>query len=538
MKGGPAGREDVKMKKTWCLLLALALLLSLFGNALAEDEKSVNIGVTSTLTTINPLAVDNTEVVRTAVSLVFLPLVELDEQMNFVPQLADAITTEDNLTFTIHIQDAAVWSDSQPVTAQDVAFTLALGADPDSFNVALPLYSIAGTDDDGFIEAGASEISGVQVLDEKTLTVTTKWPTALYTFENNFGRYLFTVPSHVLRDVPRAELLSYPWFNKPDVISGPYFIAEADLQHYVHYQANPDYFLGAPKIKYLNLNVVADSQLLSGLRSGEIDLVQQTMGSIPVEDYEAVKSLPGVTAIDGTPITNESIFINTAKVSDVRIRQALLYGMDRASMVEELLGGSGEVVDGFVVSASPYFSADLPVTEYNKEKAAELIAQAKADGANTDLVWYVRSGESAWGYAVQYFASEFEEMGLHIEFRTVNIDRLMEVAGNGEHDIMSVEYTYMPLDPYTDIVWLLGGEGSWTNYSDPKVDEALALSQELTSLEDVVAQYRIVDEAMQQDAPMISGWVLSTLGAVNDRLTGVRPNVYGTFANVQDWDIQ
>jgi len=96
----------------------------------------------------------------------------------------------------------------------------------------------------------------------------------------------------------------------------------------------------------------------------------------------------------------------------------------------------------------------------------------------------------------------------------------------------------MPLDPYTDIVWLLGGEGSWTNYSDPKVDEALALSQELTSLEDVVAQYRIVDEAMQQDAPMISGWVLSTLGAVNDRLTGVRPNVYGTFANVQDWDIQ
>lgn len=526
------------MKKTWCLLLALALLLSLFGNALAEDEKSVNIGVTSTLTTINPLAVDNTEVVRTAVSLVFLPLVELDEQMNFVPQLADAITTEDNLTFTIHIQDAAVWSDGQPVTAQDVAFTLALGADPDSFNVALPLYSIAGTDDDGFIEAGASEISGVQVLDEKTLTVTTKWPTALYTFENNFGRYLFTVPSHVLRDVPRAELLSYPWFNKPDVISGPYFITEADLQHYVHYQANPDYFLGAPKIKYLNLNVVADSQLLSGLRSGEIDLVQQTMGSIPVEDYEAVKSLPGVTAIDGTPITNESIFINTAKVSDVRIRQALLYGMDRASMVEELLGGSGEVVDGFVVSASPYFSADLPVTEYNKEKAAELIAQAKADGANTDLVWYVRSGESAWGYAVQYFASEFEEMGLHIEFRTVNIDRLMEVAGNGEHDIMSVEYTYMPLDPYTDIVWLLGGEGSWTNYSDPKVDEALALSQELTSLEDVVAQYRIVDEAMQQDAPMISGWVLSTLGAVNDRLTGVRPNVYGTFANVQDWDIQ
>ena len=526
------------MKKLVSLALVFALLLSLTGLAAAEDEKSVNIGVTSTLTTLNPMACDNTEIVKYAVSLVFLPLVELNAELEFVPLLAESITTEDNLTFTIKLRDEACWSDGQPVTAQDVAFTLVLGADPVSANVALPLYSVEGTDEDGFIESGAKEIGGVKVIDEKTLTVTMKWPTALYTFENNFGRYLFPLPEHVLKDVPREELLTYAWFNKPDVISGPYFITEADLQHYVHYQANPDYFLGAPKIKYLNINVVAAAQMLAGLRSGEIDLVQQTMGSIPVEDYEAVRALPGVTAVTGTPITNESIFINTAKVSDVRIRQALLYGMDRQSMFEALLNGNGEVIDGFLVSASPYYSAELGVTAYDPEKAAALIAEAKADGANTNLTWYVNSSESTFNQAVEYYAALFEEMGLHIDIRTVSLAALMEVAENGEHDIMSVEYTYAPVDPYTDVAWLPGGEGSWTGYATEETDAALALSQELTDVDAIAAQYLIVDQAMQEDVAMISGWVIATLGAVNDRLTGVTPNVFGTFIDVQNWDIQ
>ncbi|MBE5808395.1 MAG: ABC transporter substrate-binding protein, partial [Clostridiales bacterium] len=331
------------MKKLLSALLVLMLALALVTPALADDDKVVNIGVTSTLTTLNPLAMDNTEIVKYAVSLVFLPLVELDSQLSFVPQLAESITTEDNLTFTIRLQDGAVWSDGTPVTAEDVEFTLVLAADPDSANASLAMYAVEGTDDDGLIEAGAEHISGINVVDDSTLTVTMKWPTALYTFENNFGRYLLTVPKHVLGEVPRVELLTSAWFNAPDVISGPYFISDFDLQHYVHFTANEAYFLGKPNIRYLNFNVLAASQMLAGLQTGEVDLVQQTMGSIPVEDYEAVRALDNVTAVNGTPVTNESIFINTARVPDVRIRQALLYGMDRQGMFEALLGENGEV---------------------------------------------------------------------------------------------------------------------------------------------------------------------------------------------------
>lgn len=527
------------MKKLLSLILAAVLALSLFPAALAqEDSKVVNIGVTSTLTTLNPLAVDNTEIVKYAVSLVFLPLMELNSDMEFVPQLAKEISTEDHIHFNITLQDDAVWSDGTPVTADDVAFTLAIGADPVSANIALPLYSIEGTDDDGFIEEGAKSISGVVVTDEKHLTVTTKWPTALNTFRNNFGRYLFTVPKHVLKDVPRDQLLTYDWFNAPDVISGPYFITDFDLQHYVHYQANADYFLGAPKIKYLNIVYYAAPSLLGGLKSGEIDLVQQTMGSIPVEDYEAVRALDNVTASAGTPVTIESNFINTANIPDVRIRQALLCGMDRQSMVENLLYGNGVVVDGFLAPVSPYFSEELGVTEYDPEQAAALISQAIADGAKTDYVWYVNSSEASWNQAVEFFAAMFEDWGLHIQVRPVPLDVLMATAESGEHDIMSVEYTYAPVDPYTDVAWLLGGEGSWTGYTTDAVEEALLNSQSLDEDKDITAQYLIVDQAVQQDVPMIAGWALATLGAVNHRLVNANPQVFGTFINVQEWDIQ
>ncbi|MBQ9301258.1 MAG: ABC transporter substrate-binding protein [Clostridia bacterium] len=525
------------MKKLLVILLACVMLASMTGIAAAED-KVVNIGVTSTIATLNPMAMDATEIVKYATSLVFLPLLEADSELNFVPQLAEDITTEDNLNFTIKLREDAAWSDGTPVTAQDVEFTLILSADPQCANISLAMYSVVGVSDDGLIEANAPSIEGVQVVDEKTLTVATKYPTALSTFKNNFGRYMLVLPKHVLQDVPRDQLLTYAWFNSPDVISGPYFINDFDLQHYVHYVANENYFQGAPKIKYLNINVVAPAQMLAGIRSGEIDLVQQTMGAIPIEDYDAIKALGGVRSVSGSLMTNELVFINVEKVPDVRIRQALLYGMDRATMQQTLLGDGGELVDGFLVSASPYYSRELGLTAYDAEKAAELVKEAKADGASTELTWYVSSEESVWGNAVQYFAAMYEEIGLKINIHTLDLANLMEVVSNGEHDILSVEYTLMPADPYTDIAWLIGGQSLWTGYTSPETDEALALCQSLTDEEGIAAQYLVINRAVQRDVPVISGWVIGKLGVVSDRLVNANPDVFGTFVNVHEWDVR
>ena len=523
------------------MLLALALVMALACAALptacAEADKTVNIAVTGTISTLNPLLMGATEVVKYANSLVFLPLVEQNADMAFVPQLAESITTEDNLTFTIKLQDDAAWSDGVPVTSKDVAFTFLCMASPESFNPNMAMYAIEGTDDSGMVESGATEISGIRIVDDKTLTVTTKWTTALNTFQNNFGRYILTLPEHVLGSVPKDQLQSYDWFNHADVVSGPYHVVDADLNHYVRYEANESYWQGTPKIKYLNINVLDSAQLLPGLKSGEIDLVQQTMGDILLEDYDGVRALDNVTVTMGTPITNQSIFINMNTVTDVRIRQALLCGIDRQTILDGFMHGNGEIVDGFLCSKAPYYDESLGVTPYDPEKAAALIREAVADGASDHLTWYLNSGDSTFVQAGNYIAAMFQELGLTIELKTVDLDTLMSVAGEGTFDVMSVQYTYNPLDPYTDVSWLLSADG-WTRYNNEEVSAVLLDSQSYNDDAQVRAHFLVVDQHMQQDVPMISAYVISNMGATSNRLKNCTPDVFGTFINVHEWDIE
>ena len=82
----------------------------------------------------------------------FLPLVALDENAEFENILADSITTEDNIHYTIHINDDATWSDGEPVTSTDLAFTMQRLASPVIANPAMMLYALVGTDDEtGYI---------------------------------------------------------------------------------------------------------------------------------------------------------------------------------------------------------------------------------------------------------------------------------------------------------------------------------------------------------------------------------------------------
>ena len=87
-------------------------------------DKIVNIGVTNVIGSLNPLLLDATEVNKYAISLMFLPLVDLDNNLDFVPQIASEITTEDNLTFTIKVNPEINWVDGEQVDANDVIFTL------------------------------------------------------------------------------------------------------------------------------------------------------------------------------------------------------------------------------------------------------------------------------------------------------------------------------------------------------------------------------------------------------------------------------
>lgn len=502
----------------------------------ASGEKIINVGVTNTIGSLNPLLLNGGEINKYATGLMFLPLMELDADLNFEGMLADSITTEDNKNFIVHIDDAATWSDGTPVTADDVVYTALRLASPVIGNTAMMYYVFEGVGDDGFVEEGAESIDGIQKVDDKTVQFTTKEEMPITTFENSYARYLLTLPKHVIEQYSEEELSTADWFNHPDVVSGPFIVTDFDVDHYISYEANKDYWKGAPKIDKLNIKIVDGSQLYAGLQSGEIDITQQTMSDIPQEDYESVEALDNVDVVYGSPVTNQSVFIQTKNVPDVKVRQAMLYAIDRQQILEELLNGHGEIVDGFLSSASPFYDDSLTPVSYDPEKAKALLEEAGWDGSQT-IRFYVNSGDSTFVNAASIIAAEWAAVGIKAEIQTVDFATLMSVAGTEDYDVLAVQYTYAPVDPYPDVAWLLGGEGSWTGYSDDTLNDALTKSQLTSDPEETKELFSVVDKKVQEDVPMFSAYVISAQGAVSKRITGAAPSVYGFFNDVQNWDV-
>jgi len=506
------------------------------GTAKANKD-IVNIGVTDTLGSLNPFAIDQTEINKYATAMMFLPLVELNEKMEFEGALADSVTVKDNKVFTIHIAKDAKWSDGQPVTSDDVAFTLTRLCSPVIANVTLQMSAFAGTGDDGFIAKGADTFSGVKVLDDKTLTLTTKEPMSLVTFENTYARYIMTVPKHVLGSVSEDELAKDPWFNKPTVVDGPYMATAVDSDHYISYEANKNYWKGAPKIAKMNIKIVSADQILPGLKSGEIDFIQPTMAATPQEDDASIEKLENVSVTYSDPVTTQSMFLNTKNIPDARVRKAILYAIDRQMLLKNLLKGKGEIVDGFVTSVSPYYDKSVQATEYSQEKAKALLKEAGWDSGKT-LTYYINSGDTTFVNGSNVIKEELRQVGVNVDIRTVDLTTLMDKASSQSFDLMTVQYTYAPVDQYPDIMWLLGGPGSWTNFASDTVNEALAKTQTSTNNDELKRQYTAIDKVVQDQCPMIDLYVIRSLGAANKSLKNAHPNVYGSFTNIQDWEFE
>ena len=410
------------------------------------SDDIVNIGVTDTLGTLNPLLMDGGEINKYATSLMFLPLVELNSKLEFEGEIADSVTTEDNKNFIVHIDEKATWSDGEKITADDVVYTALRLTSPVIGNTSMMYYVFEGVGDDGFTEEGAESIDGIKAIDDATVQFTTKDEMSLTTFENSYARYLMTLPKHVIEQYSEEELKTVDWFNHPDVVSGPYMVTDFDVDHYISYKANENYWKGAPKIAKLNIKIVSGSQLYAGLQSGEIDITQPTMSVIPQEDYDSIEGLSNVNVVYGEPVTNQSVFIQTKNVPDVRVRQAMLYAIDRKMVLEQLLKGKGEVVDGFLSSASPFYDDGIVPVEQDVEKAKELLAEAGWDGSQT-LRFYVNSGDGAFVNAANVFVAQWAAVGIKVEVQTVDFATLMSVAGTNDYDILAVQYTYAPVDP-------------------------------------------------------------------------------------------
>ena len=536
-----------RAKRTLTVFLTLAILLLGAGGAgrqVQAAEGIVNVGVTYTFNTLNPLLYDATIVNHAAISLQFQPLVELKSDMEFEYLLADEVTTKDNLTFKIHLNDEANWSDGEPITADDVIFTILKTTSKGVGNLNVYNYSnFEGFDEGGQVadDASLEDVPAIQKLDDKTLTLTSQKPIPLNSFLASYLRYIYPLPSHILGDQSSEELRTSTWFNAPDVVSGPYKLVDLNLDHYAAYTANEDYWRGAPQIKSLNLKVVQGSGILAGLQSGELDVVPATMAAIPVEDQAVISGMEGLTASYDKPLTNNYLFINLESVPDVHVRRAILQGVNRQLLLEGFLQGQGEITDGFLNSYSPFFDDQLEAAAFDPEAA-------KAEMAETEwiqdepLLFLINSGDPLMTNVANVIVQQLKDLGIEVKVQAMDLGSLLGEVNQHKYDLMAVQYTMVPIDPLADIVWLAAsGEeaDNWSNYRSAEMNElldqaALVKDGDTEGMRDLMGQ---IDRLIQTDVPLVNLYVESPLSVVSDRVSNVSPGSYGMFNDVHTWSL-
>src|SRR5690625_2076647 len=458
----------------------------------------------------------------------------------FVPRLGE-FQTEDNQTFTITLNPEAMWTDGEPVTADDVAFTLNTIAHPDTLiTVGAKIAMLEGTDEGGKMEEGMEELPGVEVVDDHTLQVRTKVPVDINYISEQLGAGVRIAPEHVFADIPKAELHNSEPATHPTVFNGAYKFVEYEEENYLHMTANEDYYRGAPKIKDIYVRVLSNEAMVTELQSGGIHMVSQGgFGDVPHQDIPMISEVENLVIEESSTPNVQYMLINNEdpRFEDVRVRQALAYAIDFDMAVENLLLGSGETL------ASPYSSAnesykadDLEPYPYDPELAKQLLEEANFDFSQP-IELGVPTGNTIREQMGDLVEQWLEAIGIEVNQSRYDFATWSNYLREGDYDIglYGIAHTYEP-----DLSSLVGtgGSNNHARYSSEEMDALLAEGAAVVEAEERYPIYEEVQTLFKEDAPIIPLYSEAVYSVqVNHLQGGVDPFFPATLVDVHEWEL-
>lgn len=314
------------------------------------------------------------------------PLVVLASEGTPQPRLASDIPSRDRGTWTVNpdgtmattwtIRPNAIWHDEQPVTSRDFAFALDLYLDEE--------IAVANRNPERFIER-------IDIVDDKTFTI--RWK-VLYPAANRLlAGDLEPLPEHVLGALYRAgdkrAFQAASFWTTPDYVgNGPFRLVRLEPGVESVYRGFPGFFLGRPKLDEVVFRVITDpNAVVVNLLSGGIDGV--TNNTFTLEGSQIVRqewertSVGQVLGLLATTrlarMQQNPAYADPPGLRDLRVRRALLYGIDRRSIAEQTSAGLSSVPDAILSPADRLFPrADAVATKYpfDQSRALALLQDA------------------------------------------------------------------------------------------------------------------------------------------------------------------
>jgi peptide/nickel transport system substrate-binding protein len=493
------------------------------------------LGMTNPPIIFNPI--NSVDVASTFTEkFMFDTFLEMEGPLKFVPRLADAIETTDNQTFTIKINKDAKWTDGTPVTAHDAAFTFNLIANP-KVETAVGSYiaMFDGLGPDGKLKEGESSIPSVKIVDDKTLEFKTKAPLDPNMLKEQLGTKLMVLPKHVLEKVDPAGLSQDPFMQKPTVTNGAFKFVQYQKDQYIELAANPDYYRGKPALEKMFIKIMPSANLVAQLQTGEIHMnVAGGIGNIPTQDYDTVKSMQHLVSKAEPTFGFQTMMFNTEKV-DPKVRQAMAYAVDRKQIVEKLIRGYGEVVDGPYTSVSPYLDKSLQQYTYDTEKAKQLLQEAGWD-FNREIQFMVPTGNKVREQSADIITQNLIAAGMKVKVSKFDFPTVMAKSKAGDFEVMLMGLT-LTLDP--DVYALYGKDGSYNfmNYDNPKSEELLNKGKTEPNADVRKGIYNELQKVWNEDVPLISLYSINDFSGISKQVTHGEPRVFGFHRDLEKWNI-
>ena len=466
---------------------------------------------------INPILCQYNQVDRDLVSLIFSSLTDIDERGEIVPALArDWDVSDDGLVYTFYLRRDVRWHDGEPFTADDVLFTFAAIQDED----------YAGPPELGEIWRTVE----VEKINDYTVTFTLQAPLATFLDYTTVG----VLPEHLLDSVPAADLVR-DQFNVRPVGTGMFEIGEVSGDHVV-LVASEEYYGDKPLLYKMEFKFYPDFQtILAAYQQGQVEGISEVLP----EDLQKVRQEEYLNLYTARLSSYTLVFLNLELpiFEETEVRQALMWGLDRQRIIDQVLDGQGIVAHSPIMPDSWAYNRDVAQYAYDPQKASQLLRDAgwidtDADGVrekdgvrleftlltNKDPVRRQLAEEIArqlWDVGVRVVpAVEDSSWVVNEALRPRNFDALLYSWGN------------VPSDPDPYLMWhstQIGGDGqNYAGLNNLEMDLLLEEARQSVDQDERARLYRDFQDLFSQEVPSLLLYYPVYNYAVDEMVKGVQ----------------
>jgi peptide/nickel transport system substrate-binding protein len=355
------------------------------------------------------------------------------KDFSVVPGLAESWEPSDGgKTYTYKLRPNLKWSDGQPLTAEDVAYTINRSRDEEWINHSAIVANLKAT----AIDPTTVEIKS-SVPDPKLPTMDA-----------------YIVPKHIFEKYDEDEILKYD--AQDGVGSGPYTLAEFKKGQFARFDANPNYWRGEPPLSAVIIRNFNNAEtMVAALRKGEIDAAHAVTGAA----YDRLEGDEGIETVEGNQGAFQELALNGGDglkkghpaLSDPLVRQAIGHAIDKQTLVDRVESGHAEVAHTIAPSANPEWMPDLTDDEqftFDLDRANQLLDQGGYEDTDGDGVretpgggeplrmrYAVRSESPVSQPNAEFITGWLRDIGIATTQRTYDDGQLTELIGKGEYDM-------------------------------------------------------------------------------------------------------